>query len=78
MSLVEVAKLPNDSEALVIQTLLESNGIQVIMQSQLVQVITPITVDGAGLVRILVNPEDAEKAKDILAGTSNLSGEITE
>jgi hypothetical protein len=66
MDLVEVAKLPNDSEALVVRSLLESHGIRVVSRSPLVQSVHPITVDGAGIVRILVRPEDADRARAIL------------
>ena len=66
MKLVEVAKLQNDSEAMVVKSLLESNGIRTVFQSNLVQSVHPITVDGIGVVRILVRPEDADKARAIL------------
>jgi hypothetical protein len=67
VDLVEVLKMQNDSEALVIRSLLESNGIDVIFQSRLVQSVSPITVNGLGEVRILVRPEDAERAREILS-----------
>jgi hypothetical protein len=66
MDLVEVATLQNDSEALVVKSLLESQGIPVITRSPLVQSVHPITVDGVGIVRILVRAEDAGRARDIL------------
>ncbi|NNE09757.1 MAG: hypothetical protein HKN20_14445 [Gemmatimonadetes bacterium] len=66
MDLVQIAVLPNDSEALVIRSLLESNGIHVVMRSSLVQSVHPITVDGVGKVRVLVRPEDEEKARELL------------
>ncbi len=66
MELVEVATLQNDSEALVVKSLLESQGIRVVTRSPLVQSVHPITVDGVGIVRILVRPEDAERAREIL------------
>lgn len=66
MDLVQIAVLPNDSEALVVRSLLESNGIKVVMRSSLVQSVHPITVNGVGKVRVLVRPEDEEKARGIL------------
>lgn len=66
MDLVQIAVLPNDSEALVVRSLLESSGIHVVMRSSLVQSVHPITVNGVGKVRVLVRPEDEEKAREIL------------
>jgi len=74
MKLVEIAKMQNDSEAMVIKGLLESQGIETVFHSNLVQSVTPITVDGVGQVRILVRPEDAERAKQILAETESEGG----
>jgi hypothetical protein len=68
MELVEVAKMQNDSEALVARSLLEANGIEAIFRATLVQSVHPITIDGVGEVRILVRPEDAERAREILSG----------
>ena len=63
---VEIAKMSNDSEALVVKTLLESHGIHVLMKTTLVQSVLPITVDGVGLVKILVPKEDEQKAREII------------
>lgn len=63
---VKVASMANDSEALVVKSLLESHGIHVLMKSPLVQSVHPITVNGVGLVQVLVPEEEAEKARDIL------------
>ena len=70
MKLVEIAKMQNDSEAMIVKGLLESNGIETVFHSNLVQSVTPITVDGIGQVRILVKPEDAERAKELLKETN--------
>jgi hypothetical protein len=67
MELVEVAKMQNDSEALVVRGLLEANGIPVIFKTRLVQSVHAITIDGVGEVRILVKAEDAERAREILS-----------
>lgn len=68
MELVEIAKMQNDSEALVVRGLLESNGIEVVSKARLVQSVHAITVNGVGEVRLLVRAEDAERAREILAG----------
>jgi len=77
MELVEIAKLQNDEEAMVVKSLLESHGIRAVFQSNLVQSVHPITVDGIGRVRILVRPEDAGEARAILA-KNDLSGPVAE
>ncbi len=69
MKLVEIAQIPNDSEAMVLKALLESHGIEVVYNSDLVQSVTPITVDGIGRVHILVKPEDEERAREIMKET---------
>jgi hypothetical protein len=77
MELVEVAKMQNNSEALVVRALLESHGIDVILKAQVVQSVHAITVDGVGEVRIMVRPEDAERARELLSsrGSSDLTAE---
>lgn len=69
MKLVEIAQIQNDSEAMILKSLLESHGIEVVYNSNLVQSVTPITVDGIGRVRILVKPEDEERAREIIRET---------
>ncbi|MFH1680749.1 MAG: DUF2007 domain-containing protein, partial [Candidatus Eisenbacteria bacterium] len=68
----EVAKMQNDSEALVVRGLLEANGIEVVFRATLVQSVHPITINGVGEVRILVRPEDAEKARELLSGRQGM------
>ena len=73
MKPVLLAKMQNDEEAMIVKSLLESEGIPCLYQTPLVQSVQPITVDGLGSIRILVNPEDEERAREILAGR-NLPG----
>ncbi len=64
--LVDIGSMANDSEALVVKSLLESHGIRVVMKSSLVQSVHPITVNGIGQVRVMVPEEDAEKARALI------------
>lgn len=73
MKLVEIAVMQNDSEALVLKSVLESAGIEVMFHSNLVQSVHPITVNGIGKVRIFVRPEDEARAREILASSEDLA-----
>ncbi|MBN1824896.1 MAG: DUF2007 domain-containing protein [Candidatus Eisenbacteria bacterium] len=68
MKLVVIAKMQNNEEAMVVKSLLDSEGIPCVYQSPIVQSVQPITIDGLGTVRILVNPEDEERARELLTG----------
>lgn len=63
---VKIASMANDSEALVVKSLLESHGIHVLMKTPLVQSVHPITVNGVGLVSVFVPEEDETRAREIL------------
>ncbi|MFH1278108.1 MAG: DUF2007 domain-containing protein [Candidatus Eisenbacteria bacterium] len=78
MELVEIAVMQNDSEALVLKSVLESAGIEAMYHSNLVQSVHPITVNGIGKVRILVRPEDEARAREILDSREELPGGIAE
>ncbi len=77
MEVVEVVRMQNNSEALVARALLEAHGIEVILKTQVVQSVHAITVDGVGEVRIMVRPEDAERARELLSsrGSPDLAAE---
>lgn len=77
MKPILIAKMQNNEEAMIVKGLLESEGIQCLYQTPLVQSVQPITVDGLGSIRILVAPEDEEKARAILA-EKNLPGLVSE
>ncbi|RMF96387.1 MAG: hypothetical protein D6734_03755 [Candidatus Schekmanbacteria bacterium] len=62
---VEIFNTTEESEYLVIKSLLESEGIEVKDFSQRVPQL-PVNIDGMGLIRIYVNKNEKEKAKDLL------------
>ena len=55
-----------DSEALVIRSLLESRGISCIFRTHVAHSVHPFTVDGAGMVTILVSQDDLNEALRLL------------
>jgi len=57
------------TQARIIAGRLEAEGIATHLQYDAVTNIYAITIDGIGEVRILVPPDDAERAKEILAHT---------
>ncbi len=63
---VELMAVQGEIEANVIRSLLNSAGIISILKSDIVQEVTPITVDGLGIVRILVKKSDLRKARELL------------
>lgn len=78
MELVEIAVMQNDAEAMVVKSVLESEGIEALYHSNLVQSVHPITVNGIGKVRVFVRIEDEERAREILASREDLPGPIAE
>jgi hypothetical protein len=66
--LVEVRRCRDQSEALVVQALLDGHGIPAIMRGQLVQSVHPFSVGDAGQVTLLVAAADADRARLLLAG----------
>jgi hypothetical protein len=75
--LVLLTLVYGDPEALVIQSLLESNGIGCVLQTHVVHSVHPFTVDGAGMVKILVAKEDVAAARLLLeqAGQATEAGD---
>ena len=65
--LVEVRRCRDQAEALVVQALLDGNGIPAVMRGQLVQSVHPFSVGNAGAVTLLVAAIDAERARRLLA-----------
>jgi hypothetical protein len=68
-ALVEVRRCRDQSEALVVQALLDGHGIPAVMRGQFVQSVHPFTVGDAGEVTLLVAAADADRARSLLART---------
>ena len=66
-TLVEVYEAAGDKEALVIKSLLESEGIMCALSSDIPHSVVPINIDGLGTVRITVAQEDEELAREIIS-----------
>lgn len=66
MKLVEVYKAFGEAEALIIKSLLESNGIPCLLKSHAAPSVHVFTVDGMGEVRVMVNENRAEEAKGLI------------
>ena len=61
--LVEVRRCRDQAEALVVQALLDGDGIPTVMRGQLVQSVHPFSVGDAGEVTLLVAAMDADRAR---------------
>jgi len=66
-SFVEVHRCRDQSEALVVRGLLESEGIQVVLRSNLAQSVYPFSVGRQAEVILLAHREDAVRARAVLA-----------
>src|SRR4029450_14048379 len=64
--LVEVRRCRDQAEALVVQALLDGDGIPTVMRGQLVQSVHPFSVGDAGEVTLLVAAMDADRARGLL------------
>ena len=64
--LVEVRRCRDQAEALVVQALLDGDGIPTVMRGQLVQSVHPFSVGDAGEVTLLVAAMDADRARRLL------------
>jgi hypothetical protein len=71
LKMVELGRVPREDEALTIKSLLDSYGIECILQSDITHSVYPFTVDGLGEVIILVSSRDLEKSKKIISKTYN-------
>lgn len=63
----EVARARDQAEALVVRSLLEAYGIQVLVRTHVAQSVHPFTVGGQGEVRILVPRGDVPETRRLLA-----------
>jgi hypothetical protein len=63
---VEVRRCRDQAEALVVRSLLESEGIRVMLRSNLAQSVHPFSVGDQGEVVVLTPEQDASRARSIL------------
>jgi hypothetical protein len=64
--LVEVYRAIGEAEALIIKSLLESNGIPSLLKSHAAPSVHVFTVDGMGEVRVMVEASRAKEAKRLI------------
>jgi hypothetical protein len=65
--LVEVERVYGPFEADLIKNFLESHGIASIVRGRTAPFVYPLTVDGLAEFKVLVQADDAEKARDLIA-----------
>ena len=70
--LVEIYKAPNDMEAKVIKSLLESYDIPCFLKSNAAPSVHLFTVDGMGEVKVMVLESMAEEAKSLIKSENNV------
>jgi Putative prokaryotic signal transducing protein len=63
---VEVRRCRDQAEALVVRSVLESEGIRVVLRSNLAQSVHPFSVGDQGEVVVLTSAHDAPRARTIL------------
>jgi len=63
---VEVRRCRHQAEALVVRSLLESEGIRVVLRSNLAQSVHPFSVGDQGEIIVLAPEADAPRARTIL------------
>lgn len=75
--MTEVYRAVGEMEALVIQGLLESNGIPSFLKSNAAPSVHMLTVDGLGEFAVMVRESMAEKAKQLIGGegSAQMAGE---
>jgi hypothetical protein len=64
--LAEVRRCRDQAEALVVKSLLESEGIPVVLRSNLAQSVHPFSVGDQGEIVVLTPAHDAPRARSIL------------
>lgn len=67
--LVCVATVQGEVAAQVLRSLLEASGIDSLLQGEAIRLTHGLTVDGIGEVKIMVRPEDAEAARELIAAS---------
>lgn len=64
--LVEAWHTHGEMEAQMVRALLDSNGIDVVFSGESLRLTHGFTIDGLAAVRILVRPEDAKRAQEVI------------
>lgn len=64
--LVELTTVQGEMEARILFSILESEGIKVLVKSDMASGLLPFTADGMGKVRLLVLEEDLVKARVVI------------
>ncbi|NIO29565.1 MAG: hypothetical protein GTO29_13540 [Candidatus Latescibacteria bacterium] len=67
IKLVEVWKAQGETEAQIIRSVLEGDGIESMLSGESVRLTHGITVDGLAEVKILVREEDETRAREVIA-----------
>ena len=65
--LVEIWQASGETNAQIVRSLLESYGIESLIEGESLRLTHGFTLNNLGLVRILVRVEDAERARELLA-----------
>lgn len=64
--LVEVYRASGEAEALIIKSLLESNGVACLLKSHAAPSVHVFTIDGMGEVKVMVEESKAEEARRLI------------
>jgi hypothetical protein len=64
--LVKVYRASGELEALTIKSMLESFGVPAMLRSNAAGSVHPFSVDGMGMVEVMVNESDAEYAEQLI------------
>jgi predicted amidophosphoribosyltransferase len=70
--LVEIWREQGEINAQMVKSLLEGSGIESMLSGEALRLTHGLTVDGLALVRVLVRPEDAARASDIIASIEGI------
>jgi len=71
--LVEVWRTQGEMDGQLIRSLLDGNGIPSMLSGESLRLTHGFTVDGLALVKLLVRPEDARRACDVIASTEGVT-----
>ena len=71
--LVEVWRTQGEVDAQMVKALLEGNGVDSMLSGESLRLTHGLTVDGLALVKILVRPQDARRACDIIATNEGIT-----
>jgi len=66
MEWTEIYRGPDDESLILLKGWLESQGVECVVRSDLVHSVHPISVDGLGEVRVLVDPKDSDRARALV------------